>query len=67
MEIENITNKIKDQFIQEYSAGRKPTVRQYVEQYPHIDIDEFIAFGMAFAMIQTQLAYNKKENNNATR
>lgn len=67
MEIENITNKIKDQFVREYYDGLKPTVRQYVMRYPHIDTEEFIAFGMAFAMIQTQLAYNKKENNNATR
>jgi hypothetical protein len=58
--MENKTNDIKDQFVQDYYDGKNPTLVQYLNLYQNeIDIEEFLDWGLAFAMLHAQEAYKK--------
>lgn len=46
-----LTNNLKDQFIADMYDGLKPTIVDYIQRYPEMDIDEFIDWGLAFAML----------------
>jgi hypothetical protein len=56
--MENKTNDIKDQFIQDYYDGKKSTLTQYLSSHSDdIDTEEFLDWGLAFAMLHAQETY----------
>ena len=62
--MENKTNDIKDQFVQDYYDGKKPTLVQYLSLYSgDMDVDEFLDWGLAFAMLHAKETYIKKYGN----
>jgi hypothetical protein len=59
MEKQNYTNDIKDLFSEEFLEGKKPTIKEFVNKYKDtIDVEEFIDWGLAFAMLHCN---DKKE------
>ena len=51
------TNDIKDQFVQEYQDGKSPTLSDYVNKYPQMDIEEFLDWGLELAMFEAQAKF----------